>query len=1107
MRIFKSIKKILPSGRLGGGLLLFLASLTASATETPLWLRDVRISPDGQQIAFCYKGDVYKVPVNGGVAVRLTSQPSYEANPVWSPDGNTIAFASDRNGNLDVYVMPADGGTAKRLTYNSAQEIPTAFTPDGGNVLFTSAIQDPAESAMFPYRALTELYKVPATGGRTLQVLATPAEAVMFSKDGKTMYYQDRKGSEDEWRKHHTSSVTRDVWSYDIATGHHHNITARAGEDRNPVLSADGNTMYILSERNGGTFNVYKFPVGQPGKAEAVTNFTTQPVRFLSASNGGTLCYTYDGEIYVQNAGGSPQKVAIQVVRDDEETVADLRFSSGATSGCVSRDGKQIAFIQRGEVFVTSTGYATTKQITKTVAAEQGVCFAPDNRTIAYGSERNGVWQIFEAKIARKEDPNFANATLINERMLTPDDGVERSYPQYSPDGKELAFIEGRRNLMVMDLKTKAIRQVTDGSTWMSTSGGFSYEWSPDGKWFTLEFIGNRRDPYSDVGIVSSKGGKIVNVTESGYASGSPRWVLDGNAILFANERYGMRNHASWGSEEDAFLVFVNQDAYDRFSLSEEDYKLLKDLEKEQKAAADKANDSAAKGKGKAKGKAGAKKTPASTDKQTAEQPAKQAGAKMELEGIQQRIVRLTPASSHMGSCILSKDGETLYYFASFEGKNDLWKVSLRKNETKLLNKMNTGWAALDMDKEGNIFILGSDGLKKMDGKSEKIENIAYSARMKLDLAAERQYMFDHVYRQEKQRFYNLNMHGIDWDQMHKDYAKFLPHIDNNYDFQELLSEMLGELNVSHTGGRYTRPSKQTDDVTAQLGLLYDMTYAGDGMKVAEVLKGGPFDRASSKVNADCILEKINGVKLTANMDLAQLTNNLGRTKVLVSFRDAKSGKQWDEVIKPITTAAQSKLLYSRWVKRCAHLVDSLSNHRLGYVHLEAMDDASFRNAYSDMLGKFNQREGVIIDTRYNGGGRLHEDVEILVSGQKYLTQVIRGVEACDMPSRRWNKPTVMLTAEANYSNAHGTPWVYQHQKLGKVIGAQVPGTMTSVSWERLQDSSLVFGIPIIGYLTAEGNYLENSQLEPDIHVLNLPETVVKGEDLQLKRAIEELLK
>ena len=211
--------------------------------------------------------------------------------------------------------------------------------------------------------------------------------------------------------------------------------------------------------------------------------------------------------------------------------------------------------------------------------------------------------------------------------------------------------------------------------------------------------------------------------------------------------------------------------------------------------------------------------------------------------------------------------------------------------------------------------------------------------------------------------------------------------------------------------------------------------------------------------------------------------------------------------MKPISNGEFSSLLYNRWVKQRAADVEKWSNGRLGYVHIESMDDASFRTVYSDLLGKYYKCEGVVIDTRFNGGGRLHEDIEVLFSGEKYLTQEIRGRDACDMPSRRWNKPSIMVQCEANYSNAHGTPWVYKYKKMGKLVGAPVPGTMTSVSWERLQDPSLIFGIPVIGYRTAEGTYLENSELQPDIPVLNAPETIVTGEDTQLRTAVEELLK
>ena len=1072
---------------------LALSFVAASSyAATPLWLRDVQISPDGTEIAFCYKGDIYKVPANGGTATQLTTQASYECSPIWSPDSKQIAFASDRNGNFDLFVMSADGGAARRLTTHSASEIPSTFTTDGNYILFSASIQDPANSALFPTSAMTELYKVPVTGGRTEQVLGTPAEMVCFDKSGKTFLYQDRKGFEDEWRKHHTSSITRDVWLYDSENGKHTNLTAHAGEDRNPVFAPDGQTVYFLSERDGSTFNVYSFPISSPQSLKTVTHFKTHPVRFLSMGSNGTLCYTYDGEIYTQKQGDKPQKVKIDIIRDDQNTIADLNFSNGATSATVSPDGKQIAFIVRGEVFVTSADYNTTKQITHTPAREAGLTFSPDNRTLAYASERNGNWELYMAKIARKEEANFPNATAIEEEVLLPSDKTERTYPQFSPDGKELAFIEDRNRLMVLNLETKKVRQVTDGSTWFSTGGGFDYSWSPDGKWFTLEFIGNRHDPYSDIGMVSAQGGKIINLTNSGYTSGSPRWVLDGNAILFITERYGMRAHASWGSLNDVMLVFMNQDAYDKFRLSKEDYELQKELEKEQKDTTEtKKND---KKKGDNKEKSEEKKEEKVKD------------IVVELNNIEDRIVRLTPNSSDLGSAIITKDGETLYYLSAFEGGYDLWKMNLRKKDTKLLHKMDAGWANMEMDKDGkNLFLLGSNTMQKMGTDSESLKPISYQAHVKMDLAAERDYMFNHVYKQEQKRFYNLNMHGIDWDAMTKAYRKFLPHIDNNYDFAELLSEYLGELNVSHTGGRF-RPQLK-GDATATLGLLYDWNHNGKGLLISEVVEKGPFDHARSKVKAGNIIEKIDGQEITPESDYSVLLNGKARKKTLVTLYNPQTKERWEEVVVPISNGVLNDLLYARWVKQRAADVDKWSNGRLGYVHIESMGDDSFRSVYSDILGKYNNREGIVIDTRFNGGGRLHEDIEILFSGKKYFTQVVRGREACDMPSRRWNKPSIMVQCEANYSNAHGTPWVYSHQKIGKLVGMPVPGTMTSVSWETLQDPTLVFGIPVIGYRLPDGSYLENSQLEPDIKVANSPETVVKGEDTQLKAAVDELLK
>ncbi len=1055
----------------------------AGFSVTPLWMRNPRISPDGEEIAFCYKGNIYKVSVQGGEATQLTTQNSYECYPVWSPDGKQIAFASDRNGNFDLYIMSSNGGSAQRITYHSSDEIPSTFTPDGKYILFSATIQDPATSALFPSSKLTELYKVPSSGGRTAQVLGTPAEDVCFDKTGDKFLYQDKKGTENEWRKHQTSSAARDIWLYDAITEEHTNLTHREGEDRNPVYSPDEQTIYFLSERNGGSFNVYSLPLDNPENVKAISSFKKNPVRFLSMSKNGLLCYTYDGEIYTQQPGSKPKKVDISLVSDDAPTVTTFNFSQDASSASVSPDGKQVAFVVRGNIFVTSTDYSTTKQITDTPALEDEPSFAPDNRTLAYASERTGNWQLYTAKIVRKGEKNFPNATLIKEDVLLPSNTVERRCPKFSPDGKEIAFIEDRKRLMVYNIEKKKTRQITDGSKWYSMVNEFTYQWSPDGKWFVLDFISNRHDPYTDIGIVSAQGGDIINLTNSGYTSSSPIWVMDGNAILFKSDRYGMRSHASWGSQDDVMLVFMNKEAYDRYQLSREDYEMLKELEEEETDEEEIEEEN-----------------PENINKDEKED------INIEIDGIEDRFVRVTPYSANMGSAILSKDGDDLYYFSQTGDGVSLWKMNIHEKEAHRIERQE-GRAAMAMDDDGNIYLLGST-MQKLNPKTDKLKKITYQAEMKMNLAEEREAMYNHVYKQEKMCFYDVNMHGVDWEGMTETYRKFLPHINNNYDFAWLLSELLGELNVSHTGGRYY-PARQTGnrgDVTAHLGLLYDFDYLGEGMKVVEVLERSPFDQSYSKMKEGCIIEKINGAFITTENDISILLNNLAGKKTLVSIYDPESAERWDEVVIPVTSSQMSDLLYDRWVKQRAKEVEELSEGKLGYVHIKAMGDDSFRTVYSDVLGKYNQCDGIVIDTRFNSGGRLHEDIEILFSGEKYLTQVIRGEESCDMPSRRWNKGSIMLMCEANYSNACGTPWVYRYKHIGKLVGMPVPGTMTSVSWERLQDSSLVFGIPIVGYLTAQGTYLENSELEPDIKVANSPETIVKGEDTQLKTAVNELL-
>lgn len=1058
---------------------LFLITFFAISAhaENASWLRYPSISPDGKNVAFSYKGDIYIVDSQGGEARQLTSNASYDYSPIWSPDGKSLAFASDRYGNFDIFTVSPDGGVPFRVTTHSAKETPWTFTPDGKRILFSACIQDPAASALFPKNSMTELYSVSVDGGRYEQVLATPAEEVSFMGKGISFVYHDCKGGENIWRKHHTSSITRDIWMYD--GNRHVKLTSFEGEDRCPRVSADGKTIYFMSERSG-SFNIYSFPVNDPTNVSRVTNHKTHPVRFLTVSDTDVLCYGYDGDIYVKRAGNPAKKIHVTVKSDkNDDSIAELSVSGGGDND-LSKDGKQIAFISRGEVFVASTEYNTVKKITDTPEAEADVVFSPDGKTLAYASERDGIWNIYTAELVRKEDISFPYATLVKEKPLFKNNKVDRRAPVYSPDGNEIAYIEDRDRLMIMNLESGKTRQITDGSQCHSTAGSFGYSWSPDGKWILMSYCARNHYPYNDIGIVSTKGGEdIINLTDSGYTDSDPQWVLGGNAILFSTERYGMRNHASWGTLEDVMIVFLNRKAYDDFKMTKEERELEKQIA----------------------GLHEDKKDDKKDDKKE-EKKEKIEDIIVELDDIEDRIIRLTPSSSDLGSAALSKDGGVLYYQAAYESGMNLWKYDLEKGTP---TKIGAARGRMKWDaKYGTLYVLGGRFSKMKDG-GKSLESIAVSSNMVMDLAAEREYMFNHVYRQEKERFYNEKMHGVDWEMLTSTYRKFLPHINNNYDFAELLSEYLGELNVSHTGSGYRAPMSRENASTANLGVFYDWTWKGDGLKVEEIVKGGPFDKASSKLEAGDIITSIDGVQIRKGMDYYPLLNQKSGKRTLIGITKA-SGEKTDMVILPISNATFSSLLYKRWIRQNAEKVRQLSGGRLGYVHIKSMDDASFRTVYSDILGRYNNCDGIVIDTRFNGGGRLHEDIEVLFSGTKYLTQEIRGKDACDMPSRRYNKASIMIIGEANYSNAHGTPWVYKHKGMGLLVGKPVPGTMTSVSWETLQDPTLYFGIPVVGYRKADGTYLENDQLNPDIDVENTKELVVNGRDEQLETAVKALL-
>lgn len=1114
-----------------------LAAAGVARADDAAWLRDPAISPDATRVAFTYRGDVWTVPAAGGRAVPLTTHDAVDTAPVWAPDGRTVAFASDRHGNLDVFVVPADGGAERRLTFDSADERPTGFAPDGASVLCTGRRMDDARCTTAGW--WPQLWSVPLDGGRPVMVLPTPALAARFTPDGKRIVYEDLRAGENLFRKHHTSSAAHDLWTFDPATGAHVCLTRGSrAEDRDPWVGPDGR-LWFLSER-GGSFNVYAADLASDAPATAVTSHAVHPVRSLSLARDGTLCYGFDGGIWVRPAGGAARRIAVDApasarVNDERRLV----LAKEATEMAPSPDGEEVAFVVRGDVFVASVEHGTTTRLTDTPGQERMVAWQPDGKRVYYAGERDGSWNLYAAAPARAGEKRLSRATLVAETtvLATP---AEEFGPVPSPDGKALAFVRDRDEIAVLTLATGEVRTLLPAARNVSyTDGDVEVVWSPDGRFVAATALDVGRW-ISSVVVIPAAGGAPIDVTRSGYEEHGPRFSADGRMLTFVSDRFGARSHGSWGSEEDVVGVLLTRAARDRFRLSPEEYDDLLDAEDEDEEAADGADDGAAPGKdGKDDGgKEPAPKEPAGKGGKDGKDGKGGKGGKdgksahdadddpvpevvVEPDLLEERTVRLSPVSAHLGGHAVSRDGETVLTLAQV---GDTWGLYTHRPRTDDTHRIATlgdeapkGFA---LSKDGEtVFVLDHDGAistydvsgavgDEPSGDEVDAERVEFSAEVRWRGAAAREAMFDHVVRQVAAKFYEPKLHGADWAGLAAHYRRFLPHVADNAAFTELLSELLGELNASHTGA-YRRRKLPDAEATASLGLLFDPRRREDGLLVTEVLAGGPADRAGSRLAPGVVLTHVNGVELAARAPLEPLLDRRDGKKVVVRARPADGGAPFEEVVKAVARAEERELLYRRWVRGREALVDRLSGGRVAYVHVRGMDDAGFRRVYQDALGKGGAKDALVVDTRYNGGGWLHDHLIAFLDAREYLWFVPRGKARGDLgtePGFRWARPAAVVVNEDDYSDAHVFPFAVQALKLAPIVGARVAGTGTAVWWETLIDPEVLFGIPQVGLQGADGRYLENQELVPDVEVPSDPESAARGDDPQLEAAVRLLL-
>ncbi len=1061
-------------------LALLLAAVSAHAQETPMWLRKCAISPDGARVAFSYKGDIYVADSKGGDAVQITTNEAYDSDPMWTRDGEGIVFSSWREGSKDIFLTRASGGAPKRLTDIPGAETPLCVLPDG-RVLFSASLQDDASYGGFP--GSPQLYAVGQDGGRPQIVTSLTLSSVSVSKDGLVLY-EDYKGYEDPLRKHHTSSVTRDVWLYRGASlsgdfkigpdGTFTKLTSYAGEDRNPVFAADGDTYYYLSEEHGKTINLFRSSISTPGVSAQLTYEDKNPVRNISVADNGDILYSCNGELYIINGnGGQPRKLDLTVTRDETERgMTKLSVSGGATSMAVSPNGKELAIVVRGDVYVTSEEYGTTRRITNTPVQERDLCFSKDGRALYYSSERDGNWGIYRTTLTDKKEKYFTYSTRMEESLFS-DPGETSFQPKVSPDGKMVAYFRNRTELVVKPAGGGKTRSLLKDAIYSYRDGDHDFEWSPDSRFILSDYQANGGWNNTDIALINVETGEVTDLTQSGYSDGAYRWALGGKAMTWETDKNGYRSHGSWGAESDIYIMFFDAEAMSKFRRDKEGDAIEKMMKDEKQAKKEEKKDSADK-----------------------EKPQK---LNLDLEHRFDRIVRLTRSSALLGDHYLDNDGGKLYYIAPLESGRGLCELDIKEGSVKVLQKGVSG--SITPSKDGkSIYVFSGSGIKKIPLSGGQPKQITFSGVFEYRPAEERQYIFEHVWKQVEDKFYDPGLHGVDWAYCRDNYRSFLPYIDNNFDFQDLLSEMLGELNGSHTGARYYRRGGET---LGRLGVLLDLDYAGDGLKIKEILADGPLYMADAGVKEGAVITAIDGEEIKAGESWYRLLAGKSGKKVILSVKDG--GKARDIIVTP--SSSDRQLLYKRWVRQREKMVEELSGGRVGYVHVEGMNSQSFREVYSKALGKYRTCDALIVDTRHNGGGWLHDDLATFLGGKAYIEFRPRGQYIGTEPYSKWTKPSCVLMGEDNYSDACGFPYTYKTLGLGKLVGAPVPGTMTAVWWEYQIDPTIVFGIPEVGsYGLKEKTYIENWQVEPDILVYNTPSDELSGKDPQLEAAVREML-
>ncbi len=1061
-------------------ILSLIAINTAFAAEVFL-PRYPALSPDGQTVVFSFQGDLWSVSSQGGQARRLTAHEAYDAYPVFSPDGNSLAFASNRYGDEDIYIMPTEGGAPTRLTFASSTDRPGAFSPDGQTLYFASR-------RLFDFPMGAQIQQIPVSGGTPARLVDIFGDEVA-THDGSTFIIAEGRVKAN--RLYYRGSYQRELHSWNEGSDPRP-LTKNRGYDRNPMVGPDGRIFWIGDQNDAKLPNVFTMNADGSNQ-QAVTTFTEDGVRSAGLGNGGqTVVIERGTSLYlVDAAGGEPKRMFIQVADDAiNNPVVIENKTANATELAISSDGEEYAMIIEGEIVLVSRDLGGRA----TVAVpgpwrEMDISFRPGSAdTLLFVTDR---WGENEVCILVSDDPEESNLRLARQlkiERLSPDT-LPTTTPQWSPKGDRLIFTTGQANLHIMDADG-------DNNTLLFEHWLLSdYAFSPDGRWVAISAYNG--DFNSDILILSVDGGDAVNISRHPDYDDNPVWSADGSMLAWNSSRHSA---SPADMNLDVYYMYLTRELDERTT---DEWKIWEKTRDKEPAATEEPEEDS--------------EDDLAALKEKDEEP--ELTVAIDFEDIHLRSRRLTRLPGNETPQGIDPKGDRIYFTATIDGDTDLFSVDRFGKERENVTKGGTSPRSLALDAEGKNFTFLKGGHPSRIGSGGgEVKTTDFSARLKIDRPAVRLQVLDEGWRTMRDRFYDPAMHGLDWPALREKYGAWAQQVGHDRDFGDVVNFMLGEVNASHMGYYPSWGSPGDYGTDGYLGLEFARDEkATDGLEIAKVLAHGPCDKVTSKLLPGDVLKTVDGSLVSSSANLfAALETRSGLPTWLEVVRD---GDDLEFQVVPTSYRSIWRLNYTAMEKSRRAKTEESSEGRVGYVHIQGMGYANVQRFEQNLFAAADGKEALVIDVRNNGGGWTTDLLLTILTQPVHAYTVPRGGEIGypqteRQPFYRWSKPIVVICNEGSYSNAEIFSHAIKTIGRGPVVGMETGGNVISTDGFGNRYQGYI-RLPFRGWYVwgDEKNPQRNHKNQEGVHELEgfIPDFVVDltpvdqlhGRDPQLDKAVE----